>query len=75
MGRCAYPRYFKLDFAFYRAKYTTQPRAADPEKLKLQAKAIELRFIGWSFPAIAKHLGISVETVWNMPKHKSHNHN
>ena len=65
-GRRTYPRYFKLEFAFHRAKYQSQPRQSDPARAQLQAKIIELRSQGWSFPAIARHLGISVGTVWNM---------
>ena len=65
-GRRTYPRYFKLEFAFHRAKYTSQPRRPDPARTQLQAKIIELRSSGWSFPAIAKHLNISVGNAWNM---------
>ena len=65
-GRRTYPRYFKLEFAFNRAIYHSQPRPIDPAKIELQAKVIELRSQGWSFPAIAKHLDISVGTAWNM---------
>jgi hypothetical protein len=50
--------------------YQAQPRVVDPSKLELQAKVIELRSQGWSFPAIAKNLGISVGTAWNMIKWK-----
>ena len=67
-GRRTYPRYFKIKFAFNRAKYHAQPRSIDPAKVELQAQVIELRLRGWSFPAIAKHLGISVGTAWNMTK-------
>jgi hypothetical protein len=70
-GRRTYPRYFRVEFAFNRAKYRAQPRPVDPEKVKLNAKALELRSNGWSFPAIAAHLGISVGTAWNMVKHKT----
>ena len=70
MGRRMYPRYFKLDFAFHRAKYQNQPCPNDPAKLKLQAQVIELRSKGWSYPAIAKHLNISVGTAWNVAKRK-----
>lgn len=59
-GRRTYPRYFKLEFAFHRVKHTPQPRPIDPSSLKLQAQVIEFRSKGWSFPAIAKHLNISV---------------
>ena len=65
-GRRTYPRYFKLEFAFYRAKYTPQPRPIDPVKIELQAKVIELRSKRCSFPAIARYLDISVGTAWNM---------
>jgi hypothetical protein len=65
-GRRTYPRYFKLEFAFHRAKSQSQPRPIDPAKIELQVKVIELRSRGWSFPAIAKHLDISVGTAWNM---------
>ncbi len=65
-GRRTYPRYFKLEFAFHRAKYTSQPRPTDPAKIELQARVIKLRSQGWSFPAIAKHLDISVGTAWNI---------
>ncbi len=67
-GRRTYPRYFKLVFAFNRVKYIAQPRPFDPAKLELQAKVIELRSKGWSFPAIAKRLDISVGTAWNMAR-------
>jgi hypothetical protein len=70
-GRRTHPRYFKLEFAFNRAKYHTQPRTVDPERLKLQVKAIDLRSRGLSFPAIAKYLGVSVGTAWNLAKIKS----
>ena len=66
MGRRTYPRYFRVEFAFNRAKYKAQPRPIDPTKLNLQAQVIELRSNGWSFPAIAKHLSISVGTAWNI---------
>jgi hypothetical protein len=59
-GRRTYSRYFKLDFAFHRAKYHAQARAIDPARAKLETQVIELRSEGWSFPAIAKYLGISV---------------
>ena len=71
MGRRTYPRYFRVEFAFNRARYHAQPRRIAPAKEKLQAQVIELRSKGWSFPAIAKHLDISVGTVWKMAKHKS----
>ncbi len=67
-GRRTYPRYFKLEFAFYRAAYQKRPRTVDPAKLKLQASVAELRSQSWSFPAIAKQLNISVGTAWNMAK-------
>ena len=70
-GRRTYPRYFKLEFAFHRAKHTSQPRPIDPSKIELQAKVIELRSNGWSYPAIARHLDISVGTAWNLSDHKS----
>ena len=65
-GNRTYPRYFRVEFAFNRAKYKAQPRPIDPSKIELQAKATELRLQGWSFPAIAKLLNISVGTAWNM---------
>ena len=65
-GRRTYPRYFKLEFAFHRAKYQSQPRPINPAKVELQAQVIKLRSKGWSFPAIAKYLDISVGTAWNM---------
>jgi hypothetical protein len=67
-GRRTYPRYFKLVFAFNRAKYIAQPCVVDPVKIKIQARVIELRSIGWSFPAIASPLDISVGTAWNISK-------
>ena len=67
-GRRTYPRYFKLEFVFHRAKYKAQPRPTDPAKIELQAKVVELCSQGWSFPAIAKHLDISVGTAWNMTR-------
>ena len=67
-GRRTYPRYFKLEFAFHRANYQSQPRPINPAKVELQAQVIELHSKGWSFPAIAKHLDISVGTAWNMAK-------
>src|SRR2546423_1736195 len=67
-GRRTYPRYFKLEFAFNRAKYHAQPRPIDAAKLELQAQVIGLRSKGWSFPAIAKHLNTSVGTAWNLTK-------
>ncbi len=74
-GRRTYPRYFKREFAFNRARYQVQPRPINPAKIALQAKVIELRLRGWSFPAIAKHLNISVGTAWNIANYKSHNYN
>jgi hypothetical protein len=70
-GNRTYPRYFKLVFAFNRAKSQVKPRSADPAKVKLQAQVIELRSKGWSFPAIASHLDISVGTAWNMAKQEN----
>ena len=67
-GRRTYPRYFKLEIAFHRAKYQSQPCPINPTKVELQAQVIELRLRGWSFPAIAKHLDISVGTTWNISK-------
>jgi hypothetical protein len=64
-GRRTYPRYFSVEFAFNRTKYTSQPRPIDPARVELQAQVIELRSKGWSFPAIAKLLNISVGTAWN----------
>ena len=69
-GRRTYPRYFRLDFAFHRAKYTSQPRPSGPAKKELQAKIIELRSSGWSYLAIGQHFNISVGTAWNMVKRK-----
>jgi hypothetical protein len=69
-GRRTYLRYFKVEFAFHRAKYTAQPPAVDPAKVELQAQVIRLRLIGWSFPAIAKQLKISVGSVWNIMNRK-----
>ena len=65
-GRRTYPRYFRVEFAFNRAKYHAQPRQLNLATIELQAQVIELRLKGWSFPAIAKHLDISVGTAWNM---------
>jgi DNA-binding NarL/FixJ family response regulator len=65
-GSRTYPRYFKVEFAFNKAKYRVQPRPIDPAKMELQARVIKLRSQGWSFPAIAKHLDISVGTAWNI---------
>ncbi|MBA3868061.1 MAG: helix-turn-helix domain-containing protein [Anaerolineae bacterium] len=48
-----------------------QPRTVDPAKLELQANVVELRSQGWSFPAIARHLNISVGTAWNISRRKS----
>ena len=70
-GRRTYPRYFRVEFAFNRAKYKAQPRPIDPTKLKLQAKVIELRTQGWSFAAIATRLNMSIGTVWNMSTQES----
>ena len=70
-GRRTYPRYFKLEFAFRRAAYQAHPRAIDPAKLELQAKVVELRSQGWSFPEIAKYLNISVGTAWNISRLKN----
>ncbi len=67
-GRRTYPRYFRVEFAFDRAKYIARLHPIDPAKVELQAQVIELRLRGWSFPAIAKHLDISVGTAWNMTK-------
>ena len=69
-GRRTYPIYFKQEFAFNRANYQSQPSPINPAKVELQAQVIELRLRGWSFPAIAKHLDISVGTAWNMSKHE-----
>ena len=67
--RRTYPRYFRIEFAFNRAKYHAQSRTIDPVKVELQAQVIELRSRGWSFLAIAKHLDISVGTTWNIVKY------
>jgi len=69
-GRRTYPRYFRIDFAFNRAKYKAQPRPTDPTKIELHTKVIELRLKGWSFPAIATHLNLSIGGVWKMAKIK-----
>jgi hypothetical protein len=71
-GNRTYHRYFKLEFAFHRAKHTSQPRPMDPSKIELQAKGIELRSNGSSYTAIARHLDISVGTAWNLYDHKSY---
>ncbi|MBA3868332.1 MAG: helix-turn-helix domain-containing protein [Anaerolineae bacterium] len=34
--------------------------------MELKAKVIELRSQRWSFPAIARHLDISVGIVWHI---------
>ena len=73
-GRRTYPRYFKLEVAFHRAKYQSQPRPINPAKLELQTQVIELRSQGWSFPAIAKHLDISVGNAWNLFNHIAKNY-
>jgi hypothetical protein len=70
-GRRTYPRYFKLEFAFRRVAYQTRPRMIDPAKLELQAKIVELRSQGWSFPAIARWFNISVGTAWNLTKKRT----
>ena len=67
-GHRTYPRYNKVEFAFNRVKYKSQPRPINPAKIELQARVIELRLRGWSFPAIAKYLDISVGTAWNIAK-------
>ena len=67
-GNRTYPRYFRVEFAFNRAKHKAQPRPIDPAKIELQAKVIELRSRGWSYPTIAKYLDISVGTAWNTAK-------
>ena len=69
-GRRTYPRYFRVEFAFRRASYKADPRPINHTKLKLQAKATELRSKGWCYPEIAKFLDISVGTAWNMAKHQ-----
>ena len=69
-GRRTYPRYFKIEFAFNRAKYQVQTRKVNPSKIELQLQVNELRLLGWSFPAIAKYVGISVGTAWNMENMK-----
>jgi len=66
-----YPRYFTVEFAFHRAKYTSQPHPVDPAKIKLQAQVVELRSRGWSFPAISKYLNNSVGTAWNISRQES----
>ena len=66
-----YPRYFKLEFAFHRAKYQSQPRPVNTARIELQSQVIELRSKGRSFPVIAKYLDISVGTAWNMAKDKT----
>jgi len=71
LTRRTYPRYFRVEFAFIRAKYTSQPRPINPAKVELQAQVIELRSRGWSYPAIAKILNISLGTAWNMAKWES----
>ncbi|MBA3874884.1 MAG: helix-turn-helix domain-containing protein [Anaerolineae bacterium] len=70
-GRRTYPRYFRIEFAFDRVKYQTQPRPLDPPRAELKAQVIELRLKGWSFPTIARHLDISVGTAWNLTKNKA----
>jgi hypothetical protein len=65
-GCCTYPSYFRIEFVFQRAKYQSLPVTIDPSKLELQSKIVELCSNGWSFPAIARHLDISVGTVWNI---------
>ena len=70
-GRRTYPRYFRIEFAFNSAKYHAHPRPIDPAKVKLQAQITELRSIGWSFPAIARHLDVSVGTAWNLSRQES----
>jgi hypothetical protein len=68
-GSRTYPRYFRVEFAFRRAAYQARPLTIDLMKLELQAKVVELRSKGWSFPAIAIRLDISVGTVWNLARH------
>jgi hypothetical protein len=70
-GNRTYPRYFRVEFAFNRAKYKSQPRSVDPAKVELEAQVIDLRSKGWSFPAISKHLNISVGIAWNLTKKKN----
>jgi len=69
--RRTYPRYFRVEFAFNRAKYQAHPRTVDPARVELQTQIIELRLRGWSFPAIAKYLSISVGTAWHLTKRKT----
>ena len=73
-SRRTYPRYFKLEFAFNRAKYKAQPRHIDPAKVELQRKVVELRSYGLSLLAIAKRLNISVGSVWNMTRVNTSGH-
>ncbi len=49
----------------------SQRRPIDPAKLELQAKVVELRSSGLSYPTIARHLDISVGTAWNLAKNKT----
>ena len=69
-GRRTYPRYFRVEFAFNRAKYRKLPRAVDPMKVELREKISELRSNGESYPEIAGRLGISVGNVWNIANYK-----
>ena len=40
-------------------------RSDDPKKILLRERVVQLRCSGYSYPAIAGQLGISVGTVWN----------
>ena len=60
-----YPRYLAIEFRVRRRRRIPLPRIENPQKILLYKQVLEFRRQGYSYPAIARQLGISVGTVWN----------
>lgn len=65
-GYLPLPRYFTLPFSVQRAQRRFVPQPETPVKILMRAKAQEMREQGMSYPQIAKELGVSVGSAWNL---------
>jgi hypothetical protein len=65
-GCAPLPRYYVTRFTIQRVRTKLIPRPETLERTILRDRAQQLRKQGMSYPQIAKALGISVGSAWNM---------
>ena len=67
-----YPRYLMIEFKVRRRRRRLPIRSENPQKMLLYEQVVDLRRHGYSYPAIARELGISVGNAWNLAKERSY---